>query len=64
MGENYIGTLIQNVQLHQMVTRDDLIALYYHAGYSVNEIIGFLACHHSSAISERQVHRILRRTKQ
>lgn len=61
MGENYIGTLIQNVQLHQMVTRDDLIALYYHAGYSVNEIIGFLACHHSSAISERQVHRILRR---
>ena len=40
---------------------DDRIALYYTAGYTINEIRGFLAVQHGRALSERQIHYILRR---
>lgn len=42
------------------LSRNDAIAAYYHSGYTIKEIIGFLALRHNIALSERQVHRILR----
>lgn len=53
--------LLQLLLESTVLTRDDLIAVYYHAGYRITEIIGFLAYRHHIAISARQVHRILRR---
>lgn len=58
---NYIGAALNDIQLANRLTRDDLIALYYHAGYTVQEVIGFLAVRHDIAVSERHIHRILRR---
>lgn len=42
------------------LTRNETIAVYYHSGYKITEIIGFLASRHNIALSERQIHRILR----
>lgn len=43
-----------------ILRRDDLLAVYYHLGYTVQEILGFLAVRHNIAVSERHAHRILR----
>uniref|UniRef100_A0A8W8MNF1 Integrase core domain-containing protein n=1 Tax=Magallana gigas TaxID=29159 RepID=A0A8W8MNF1_MAGGI len=57
----YTPALLQNLNTFGAnFERDDIIAIYYHAGYTVREIIGFLVTRHGIAIGERQVHRILR----
>lgn len=57
----YTPALLQNLKTFGAnFERDDIIAIYYHAGYTVREIIGFLVTRHGIAIGERQVHRILR----
>ena len=43
------------------VNREDIIRFYYQSGYTIDEIIGFLALRHGIALSKRQLHRILRR---
>lgn len=54
----YTPTLLQNLNTFGAnFERDDIIAIYYHAGYTVGEII---VTRHGIAIGERQVHRILR----
>ncbi|KAJ8305627.1 hypothetical protein KUTeg_016172 [Tegillarca granosa] len=55
--QGYVG----GNQLPDTLNRDDLIALYFHVGYSVREILGFLVTRHGIAISERHIHRLLRR---
>lgn len=55
--DGYIGSALNHIN---GLIRDDLIALYYHAGYTIREIIGFLALRHGIAVSERHLHRILR----
>ncbi|CAC5373473.1 unnamed protein product [Mytilus coruscus] len=60
-GHGYIGALINNQQAHTILDRDQFAALYYLAGNIIREIIGFLTVCHGVAISERQLHRILRR---
>ena len=58
----YTPALLQNFNLdNNALTRDDIVALYYHSGYTIKEVIGFLASRHDIALSERQVHRILRK---
>ena len=57
----YTPALQQNLNINGgNLERDDVIAIYYHAGYSVREIISFLAIRHGIAVGERQMHRILR----
>ncbi|XP_078328013.1 uncharacterized protein LOC144623471 [Crassostrea virginica] len=57
----YTPALLQNLNIHGgNLERDDVIAIYYHAGYTVREIIGFLATRHGITVIERQMHRILR----
>lgn len=57
----YTPALQQNLNINGgNLERDDVIAIYYHAGYTMREIIGFLATRHGIAVSERQMHRILR----
>lgn len=55
------GLYIGNTLNHAAVSRDEFIGLYYHAGYTINEIIGFLASRHNIAVSHSTVHRSLRR---
>ena len=57
----YTPALLARTELNrQQIERDDLVAIYYYMGYTVDEIVGFLALRHSIGISTRQVHRLLR----
>lgn len=57
----YTPALLQNLHTFGAnFERNDNIAIYYHAGYTVREIIWFLVTMQRIAIGERQVHRILR----
>ncbi|XP_069126482.1 uncharacterized protein [Argopecten irradians] len=63
-GTQYVGAhSFDNLVVNDgaILNRDDLIAIYYHSGYTIKEIIGFMAVRHATAVSERQVHQILRR---
>ena len=42
------------------ITRDERVAVYYHRGFAIKEIVGFMALQHDTILSERTVHRILR----
>lgn len=53
----YTPTLLEHLET---LSRNDAIAAYYHCGYTIKEIVGFLALRHGIALSERQIHRILR----
>jgi hypothetical protein len=60
-GNGYVGAALRNLHIDNVgLNRNDLIALYYHNGYTAKEVVGFLACRHDIAVSERHVHRILR----
>lgn len=59
-GHNYTPAIRDLVVDGLTLTRNEIIAVYYHSGYTIPEIIGFLASQHNIALSERQVHRILR----
>lgn len=41
--------------------KNDIIKNYFHAGYSYNEILELLLCHHNINLSLRQLNRILRK---
>lgn len=56
----YTSALLQNLNTFGTNLERDDIAIYYHAGYTLREIIGFLATRHGIAFGERQVDRILR----
>ena len=57
----YTPALQQNLNINGgNLERDDVIAIYNHAGYTVGEILSFLATRHGIAVGDRQMHRILR----
>lgn len=62
MGENiYTPAMAQRLVVDGLpLSRNEMIAVYYHSGYTIQEIIGFLASRHNIALSARQIHRVLR----
>lgn len=51
MGENiYTPAMAQRLVVDGLpLSRNEMIAVYYHSGYTIQEIIGFLASRHNTA---------------
>lgn len=62
MGENiYTPAMAQRLVVGGLpLSRNEMIAVYYHSGYTIQEIIGFFASRLNTALSARQIHRVLR----
>ena len=57
----YVVKAVTNPNILNLHIREEIIRTYFHAGFSYNEIVVFLAQFHSIFITVRQLNRILRK---